>query len=599
MRTPIFARLGVPVGRARTFTAHTAFGPDETIGDGLAFSVRRRDNCATIPRDDKSVRKAGVTLGASEHGQSRWGSRLLVLGLLLLLLAPFGYAAGRALVELDGPSPALGRAQVITQGISELPEGEAVWRVVRRTAPALGDAKVGRRVTSFALATDEPILITDAHDDGTFEDVARLAPGESYLTENGTRQIRASLSGESTQYLAIELVPAERGTQIGNGELLFVSDPFVTPAGQRDLDLIRNVLVAGDIAQVPNTDGQIMVLATDGAIDILADRSGDQVIQAGESAVFNAEEIEIRPAESVHGEPRDELVALTSALQAETPAAAYVIAVIGAEVPKTGETPSPSAESGTIFFPTETPVGSTPGEPTSIATATGSIGVRGRLCGPGVTIETISDAACPVIGDGFDMTLNNDPLGLTFSDATLVDGIWSWSGLPLDSYGLTTTRFPAAATDYLIPGSAAVGGSPASGYTVTIDPTAPEIVLTAYFLQPAQRATTSTTTITISICGWQNNAPANCQSPAESEVDPQPSLTSSSGQTVSWSEASVSGGSYTWNLPAGTWTLAQAGWPYGYLVNGQSYNPNAPYSFTTDGANPVSIQVQNVYPIIQ
>src|ERR687892_682103 len=105
-------------------------------------------------------------MGASGISQSRWGSRLLLLGLLLLILSPFGYVAGRSFVRLDDPSPALGRAQVITQGISELPEGEAIWRVVRRTAPALGDAKVGRRVTSFVLATDEPILITDVHDDG-------------------------------------------------------------------------------------------------------------------------------------------------------------------------------------------------------------------------------------------------------------------------------------------------------------------------------------------------------------------------------------------------------------------------------------------------
>ncbi len=56
-------------------------------------------------------------MGASGVSQSRWGRRLLLLGRLLLVLGPFGYAAGRSFVDIEDPSPALGRAQVITQGI--------------------------------------------------------------------------------------------------------------------------------------------------------------------------------------------------------------------------------------------------------------------------------------------------------------------------------------------------------------------------------------------------------------------------------------------------------------------------------------------------
>jgi hypothetical protein len=532
-------------------------------------------------------------MGASGVSQTRWKSRLFLLGALLLVLSPFGYVAGRSFVDIDDPSPALGRAQVITQGISELPEGETVWRVVRRTAPALGDAKVGRRVTSFVLATDEPILITEAHEDGTFTDVARLAPGESYLTKNGTRQIRASLSGESTQYLAIELVPAERATQIGNGDLLFVSDPFVSPPGQHDLDLIRNVLGQGDVAQVPDTGGQIMVLATDGAIDILPGRSRGRAIQAGESAVFNAEELEIRPAETAYGVPTGQLASLTSMLQTDAPTAAYVVAVIGPEVPRTGETPSPTATIEATATPEST---STVPPPTSTPETLGSIGVAGRLCLPGVTVESISDRACPAIGDGFDMALTSEQLALTINDANPANGVWTWSGIPTGTYSLVTTLYPGKADDYFIPGSAAVGGSSATGYTVTIDPSAPDLGLIVYFLQPREQPTTSTTTITISVCEWSGTAPTNCVSPSEAQVDPQPYLVGPNGQTVNWT--SVSGGSYTWELPAGTWTLQQPGWPYGYIVNGQSYNANSPYSFTVDGANPVSIQVQDIYPLI-
>ena len=535
------------------------------------------------------MRASGISL-------SRWGSRFILTGLLLLVLSPFAYVAGRSILALDDPSPALGRAQVITQGISVLPAGEAVWPVVRRTAPALGDAKVGRRVTSFVLATDEPILITEALDDGTFEDVARLAPGESYLTKNGTRQIRASLSAESTQYLAIELVPAERAEQIGNGDLLFVSDPFTSPTGQHDLDLIRNVLTSGDVARVPDTGGEIMILATDGAIDILSGGSRRLAITVGESAVFSAEELEIRPAESLTGAPTDQLASLTSMLQADQPTAAYVVAVIGPEVPKTGETPSPIETSDA----TDTPASTIPNTPTNTVETPGSIGALGRLCSPGVTIETVSDRACPAVGDGFDMALTSEQIALTINNASPANGIWTWSGLPLDAYSLVTTRYPGKANDYFIPGSAAVGGSAASGYTVTIDNTSSAIVLNVYFLQPAERQTTSSTTITISICQWSGTAPTNCLSPAEAQVDPQPYLVSDDGRTtVSWAEAAISGGSYTWALPAGTWYLYQEGWPYGYVVDGKSYSGSAPYVFTVDGANPVSFDVQDVYPVVE
>jgi len=332
-------------------------------------------------------------MGASGFGQSWLRSRFLLFGMLFLLLSPVAFVAARSFVTLTDPSPAVGRAQVVTQGISALPGTEYVMRVVRRTAPALGDAKVGRRVLGFALATDEPILTTDVEGDGTFKDRARLAPGEAYMTLNGERQIRASLSGKPTQYLSIEFVPPDRGSDIGTGELLFVSDPITAQPGQRDVDLVRNVLAQQDIAKVPDTGGQIMVLATDGAIDILPKRTRGLRLESGQSAVFNAEEIEIRPSQtSAYGVPTNQLGALTNMLQTDNPVAGYVVVVIGPEVPKTGEptpTPTPPAAIATSESPSVTPSPS--------KQATGSIGVTGRLCNPGVTVESISDVNCPVI----------------------------------------------------------------------------------------------------------------------------------------------------------------------------------------------------------
>ena len=148
-------------------------------------------------------------------------------------------------------------------------------RVVRRIAPALGDAKVGRRVLGFALATDEPILITEVRvDDNQFQDDARLAPGEAYMTLNGDRQIRASLVGSAHQLPQHRVRPAGPASDIGTGELLFVSDPLRAAGSARSSTSCATSSPRATSAKFRIPAAQIMVLATDGAIDILPRRTG-------------------------------------------------------------------------------------------------------------------------------------------------------------------------------------------------------------------------------------------------------------------------------------------------------------------------------------
>jgi hypothetical protein len=525
-------------------------------------------------------------MSASGIRQPRWRSRLLLLAILLMVLSPFGYVAGRSLLRLDGPSPAVGRAQVITQGIAELPAREYVMRVIKRTAPALGDAKIGRRALGVALATDEPILITDVTGEDEYEDVARLAPGEAYLTHDGTRQIRASLSGQSANYIGIEFVPPDQANDVGTGELLFVSDVLTSPAGQHDIDLVRNVLAQTDLASVPNTDGQILVLATDGAIDILAERSGERRLAAGESAIYDAEELEISASEnSVYGVPSNQLGSLTSMLQTDDPVAGYVVIVIGPEVPRTGEpTPTAIPQATATLAPSAEPV------------IFGSIGVSPRLCNPGVTIETISAEECPPVMDGYDLSLTGAGINLSLANASLVGGQWTWSALPLGTFRIAAGPYPRNANDYFIPGSAAVGGSSAEGYTVTINPAAPDIALPLYFLQPQPRVTTSAVTFTIQAC---QQGLTNCGSPASYNVDPQPYLVGPDGQTLNAGNAQRSGDSYTWSLPAGTWSFYQGGWQNYYYVDGVTHEGGTPYVFAADGANPQSHLVQDEVIVIE
>lgn len=543
-------------------------------------------------------------MGASSFRRLRWGQRIALLGLLVLVLSPFGFVAGRSLIRLDDPSPAVGRAQVITQGIAALPDGDYVMRIVRRTAPALGDAKIGRRALGFALATDEPILITEVTGDGddvAYRDVARIAPGEAYLTLEGTRQIRASLSGESSSYTGIEFVPPDQANNVGTGELLYVSEALESPSGQHDLDLVRNVLAQQDIANVPDTGGQILVLATDGAIDILPGRTRGMRLEAGESAIFNAEELEIRASEeSAYGIPTNQLGSLTNMLQTDSPVAGYVVVVIGPEVPKTGE-PTPTATATTA--PIEPSATAVPTEvipePTSEPEVLGSVGVIGRLCQPGVSIEEISDAACPVIPEGFDLVLSGPSGTFGLGSANRIDASWYWTELTLGTYSLSPTLYPGNANDYFIPGSSAIGGSSETGYSITVDESAPAIVAPIYFLQPAVRVTTAPVSVAIAVCEDGPDGPVSCSSPGSWDIDPQPYLVSSTGLQYSWTDAKQTRFVYTWNVPAGTYSLYQSGWQGDFYINGTRYSPGSAFVFTTDGINPVQIDVQDVMYIIE
>jgi len=541
---------------------------------------------------------------ASNDRSSRWGSRFFLIGLLILVLIPFGYAGARSFVRLDDASPAMGRAQVITQGISALPTDKYVMRVVQRIAPARGDAKVGRRVLGFALATDEPILITEVTgpDDSQFQDEARLAPGEAYLTLDGTRQIRASLSGAPANYISIEFVSPDQASNVGTGKLLYASDVLSTPQGQHDLDFVRNLLAQSDFGEVPDTGGSVLILATDGAIDILPGRSRRIRLSAGQSAVFDSEDLRITASDdSAYGVPSNQLASLTNMLQTDNPIAGYVVVVIGPEVPKTGETPTVTSSPTVVSaLPTTAPVnGSTQAPPIATATqvTSGSIGVTGRLCNPGVPAGKVNDTDCPVYPDGFAMALNGNGVARTLEDAVRVDSSWYWQQLAPGTYSVSVTSLPTGAESYVIPESGAVSASE-GGYTVSLTDTSPQVNFPVYFLQPAPRQSTAPVRITFQVCNPGSEGPVDCTTPAAQNVDPAPYLVDGAGNQLAPAQGS-SDGVYSWDLPKGSYTLYQGGWQYSYVVNGTTFDGGSGYPLSSDGQSEVDILVQDINYIIE
>jgi hypothetical protein len=302
------------------------------------------------------------------HRIGRWGIALFVLA-----AAPAGLIAAQQTIQ-DNVSPAQGAAQVVAQGLSELPEGDLVWRIVERQALPRGEAQPGERVTSYVIARDETILLTNVVD-GNMVDVAYLAPGEAFLVPEGTSQIRSSLTDQPATYISFELVPAASADQTGSGTLLFTTSTFQAPSGLRDVDLVANVLRQGDESVIPYTGGPVAVFATDGVIDIISNDTGETAtLQPGEMAVFNGD-VTIRGAgaASVPG-----VRAFAPLLQGADDAAVYFASVIGQEVIPSEvfaaetATPSPTPTQEVVVVqeqPTEIPTEEPTSEPTIEPTA--------------------------------------------------------------------------------------------------------------------------------------------------------------------------------------------------------------------------------------
>jgi hypothetical protein len=296
------------------------------------------------------------------HRLGRWGIALLVLA-----AAPTGLIAAQQALDPNA-SPAQGGAQVIAQGLSELPSGSLVWRVVERQALPRGEAQPGERVTSYVIARDESILLTNVDANGVMTDVAYLAPGEAYLVPEGTTQIRSSLSDQPATYISFELVPADAADQTGSGTLLFTTPAFEAPEGLRDVDLVANVLGAGEESTIPYTGGPVSVFATDGLIDITNVNTGETTtLQPGDMAIFDGE-VTIRGAGSAKVPGVRALAPLAQADQGE---AVYFASVIGQQVIPSAEfTPSAATSTPTqqpvnvIEEPTRAPVDASTPEPT-------------------------------------------------------------------------------------------------------------------------------------------------------------------------------------------------------------------------------------------
>jgi hypothetical protein len=397
----------------------------------------------------------------------------LITLLALLVAGPVGVNALLQRYD-DRSSPATGHAQVVAQGVSELPGGEVAWRLVESRAQVVEDAELATRDLGFVIATAGTIVVNRAtqqdlpqnQDPSKYtavgaENQTRIALGEAAFVEAGRTEQRASLSGVPIPYYELSLVPSSRASDPGDGALLYASDAFAAPTGLRDLDLVRDILNVRESTTIDAGEAPTLIHVTAGSV----------IVQVG------ADFVALEGGQSM-------TVAGVAIIQANDLGAEILAAVVGAEAP-----PMPR------FF--------------------GTVEVTIRVCPQGVTATKLRNASasgdaapfqqCTPLEDATDSGLRlslrgPDSFISSISRArqseTAGDAVYTWYNLKLGEYALPDLgQYPEGGYLSRIVTDGDLGIVEGDTFAITRDD--PDVVRVYYLLQEEE---TGTISITYHVC---------------------------------------------------------------------------------------------------
>jgi hypothetical protein len=205
--------------------------------------------------------------------------RLLAAVSTLILLFSAAPTTVAFLQTPDQASPEGGSAQVVAQGVVEIPEGDVVWRVMRASAPPPINARPAQSGLGFLVVQTGVLL---AQDETTGEQ-QRLPAGEAMLTRPGVSHLRAALGADAADY--IELTLQASGTEPpSEAALVFSSDPFPGTGGRHDLDLLQGAMAPGEALSLPSGSLPTLLYSARGAVDVTIE-SGEVVPLASGQAI--------------------------------------------------------------------------------------------------------------------------------------------------------------------------------------------------------------------------------------------------------------------------------------------------------------------------
>ncbi len=211
----------------------------------------------------------------------RFGSRVRVgvIAFIALVLALAPSLRG-AFAQVIDPNQ---HAEVVAQGVGTMPTGQVVWRVTQGVAPQASASQQSTYPLGFVYVATGTMQIGNS---GTGNRVL-LQDGEASFQADGAQQRRKSATTAAVPYLGIELATAaQANTASPNNTLLTTSDAFAAPSGDRDVNLVRDVLADNESGGLPGSDNPTYVYVTIGAITVTPAGGSATTLNAGQGQLF-------------------------------------------------------------------------------------------------------------------------------------------------------------------------------------------------------------------------------------------------------------------------------------------------------------------------
>lgn len=269
------------------------------------------------------------------RGLAAWAGMPLAMAVLLALTA-VGAAA-----QQTAPSPEFTvgapHLQTIAQGLAAL-DGPVVWRV--REVGLSPSAAPETVAASFTLQrTGNAVVRNEATTRRT-----RLEPGEAVFLAAGDSFSRYSIGADPAIAWVVELLPQAAAAAAGAGTTLFTSEPVTDyPVGTFDVELMRGVMLPGEVTELPAHTGPALVMITSGRLQVSAVGQPPAPMGAG-SGMLAPGALTLR--------------------NGDTQPAAFVVASIGQSVDGAEAAPAaPAAPTTPAAAPTASPLLQTPAPP--------------------------------------------------------------------------------------------------------------------------------------------------------------------------------------------------------------------------------------------
>jgi hypothetical protein len=478
----------------------------------------------------------------------------LVVGSALSVSVVFGQSE-------DAPPPARGQASVIAQGITALPVGEVGWRVRLATAATASD-QTARDAPGFLLVDQGTLQVNDVEAGRR----ARLAAGEAVFLPAPTTQQEIPLGTAPASFYRIELVASSEIDDEGADQLVFIGEPFTSPGGTRDLDLVHEALDADESVdlELESYAAPSLLLVTAGTVELVPANTPEAApvrLPAGQGAGLSGNVI---------------------ARAADGAEATFVTVIVGPEIP-----PDQAQQ--------PTPIATPAPEPASLV-------VQALSC-PVAYEGTNYAADCvePLTDVAFDLSAASGSSGQATTGA---DGTVTFVDLAPDTYTLTG-GVPGEFAAQGVQCAAEAGSVPSSpsqteapGATLTLDQG--DAVTCHWYVIPEdlRGETEGTVAVSVYLCpGTPDDPNAECELGDASGVviDGPVVLTTDATSAI---PVRIHGASWVWGeeggLPFGTYFLQPGGIavPEGYElseVRGSAGGSGNGWTFVVDEANPEAI----------